>query len=207
MNNIKRITFVFAVSLSLLNCGGGQHLVGDDSIPEVIESISKDDYNFKNSNKSVVIFSTTFEGSDALKGGFLYLHSMDDKFNRTVEMWGREDDARLRINEGRTSNKIIGKVHVLELKPGEYEFYHYYTRIGDYELSSSSRFYLKFKVEAGEKSYLGNINIKFGDGGTAGRYRISLNNLKKRDIEVVNKSFVNSKEMSVQTQRVHFLAR
>lgn len=157
----------------------------DPVLPKYQTSVPAKDFNLK-SDKGLIIFSTTVTGENSLGSGDLYLRDLDSKFKRLINMWGSgrneegesiQQDPRLNIQQIDPVT-VRGKIHALELEPGEYEFYHYYAILDNYELSSNSKFYLKFFVGPGDVLYLGNLDFYVPDK----IYTIRIADRRKRDL-------------------------
>ena len=86
-----------------------------------------------------------------------------------------------------------GKLHVLELPPGKYEFYSWSTKSGMANLSKNKPFSIEFTVEPGRSSYLGSFIFSAISqfGATVTGVKVDYANALSEDLEALRRKYNN----------------
>ena len=86
-----------------------------------------------------------------------------------------------------------GKLHILELPAGKYEFYSWSTKSGMANLSKNKPFSIEFTVEPGRSSYLGSFIFSATSqfGATVTGVRLDYANALSEDLEALYRKYNN----------------
>lgn len=171
-------------SLSLLACvwvfGACTAIAGE--VEQL--AISANLKDLANSGKGIVIFSTTESGERSGATPYLHLKRVYSKpFDGKVLMWNENDKKDLE-NTKKYRAQAFGRVHVLALPEGHYDFYLYQDEDGDGDdlnsKDSYKHFEINYDVVAGEVRYIGNMGFYFYP--TSGVYKLYLVDKFERDV-------------------------
>jgi hypothetical protein len=164
------------------------------------------------SGQGIVVFTTTLSGEVAsgwyLKFKVLYASSTSANPADLFEVWttqrfldtGELAIAPFRISIDVSDDRPLGRLHVLELKGGDYEFYSYYASGSKID---TQPFSFQFKVSPGTVTYVGNVHFYQKETGyKASRINMSINDRQDRDLALFRLGY---KKLSSDTEIVKSL--
>jgi len=162
----------------------------------------------KDGSKGIVVISTSFTGFEPSEYFYLYLQNEKKEPLGRFQMWAGDDVTGEEIftYPRKTGGKVpdgkeIGELNVIELAPGEYEFYKYYgsnqsvaatqtfTQTHITYAASNDNFKLRFKVEPNTVTYLGNLKFYFYQGNKT--YSFDMKDRSDRDLNVMKTKYPN----------------
>jgi hypothetical protein len=128
------------------------------------------------------------------------------QFNLFVSVRGvdRRYDTRIAVTELLTPNDWscpvlgtipedppCGRLAVVQLPPGMYEFYSWSGSTGSASISAGRPFSKRFTVVAGTVIYLGNVHLAIGSGGFSvqGGYQVRTADLRERDLTLLHSKY------------------
>lgn len=90
----------------------------------------------------------------------------------------------------RDAGKATGRLAVLRLLPGEYEFHTWQVRepspYGETEYRPAREFVYRFSIKPGEATYIGRLNLHLGSGNTE---RITANDRQAEDMSLLGQKY------------------
>ncbi len=88
-------------------------------------------------------------------------------------------------------DKPCGRLAVVQLPPGEYEFYSWHGTTGSANISAGRPFSKKFTVVAGSVIYLGNVHLAIGSSGFSlrGGYQVNTADMRDRDLTLLHRKY------------------
>jgi len=153
----------------------------------------KPDFELKpDSTTGVVIVSMTASGR--IPGELLfYLRPMGNVISlqpRAMQVFGPTKDQIdwPILKSGNPPNQPPGRLAILELSPGQYEFYRWSGGVGGNMIAQSRPFSYPFEVRAGEVVYLGTLHLNRPDDQ---KYTMTTGDRRERDFALLQKRLPN----------------
>jgi hypothetical protein len=113
------------------------------------------------------------------------LQAIDESrpFSRTIVVKGINTPEPLDIKDG---GQVQGRLAVVRLPPGEYELYSWRVRepnrYGESEYAPPNNFSYRFRIRAGEATYIGRLNLYVGERNAV---RIAVEDRHQEDLKVL----------------------
>jgi hypothetical protein len=92
--------------------------------------------------------------------------------------------------------RLAGRLAVIELAPGNYEFTRWNGSSGAYGLSSTKPLAIRFKVEAGKATYIGDVHLFWENP----KYGVKVFDRSQRDLDLLRKKVPSLTEDQIVTQ-------
>lgn len=126
----------------------------------------KPDFEMKaDSSKGVMIVSVTASGS--IPGGLVFKFRTGGTGGslqpHTIQLFAHKDEIDWPVLKS-APDQPAGRLAILELPPGQYEFYLWAGHAGGMSVSNATEFSKRFEIRASEVVYLGNLHLKRARG-------------------------------------------
>jgi hypothetical protein len=159
----------------------------------------------------VAVVSLTVSGLPSSMNLFFNLRGVDNIYDNSVPAFDffASSDWRCPLFGSATEDAPCGRLAIIELQQGEYEFYSWGAHSGgpvgfSASASPTDRFSKRFKVLAGKAVYLGNIHLavsfdspKFALLSVRYPYRIKVSDMRQRDLPLLYQKNPNITSESV----------
>lgn len=172
--NLKRLlpaTIVLFCALWVLGCSGYEKTITNGQIPD------------KSSGKGVVVFSLTRTGQIDYNL-FLNLRGMENGYDQPLPLYHDPDSIEGPVI---SFTKLNGRLAVMELPQGIYEFYNWEGHSsfgrGKSRIRPKTEFSKKFLVKAGEVKYLGNLHLALSRSA----FKLLVLDMEDRDLSILHK--------------------
>ena len=140
-----------------------------------------------------------------LPGGYriaVHLRGVDNIYDNSVPLsqGGISMDWGCPLLAVTSETAPCGRLAIIELPRGEYEFYSWSATMGGagtIEIHPTNRFSKRFKVLAGKAAYLGNIQIVIKSGFLSGSYGVKITDMRQRDLPLFYQKHPNINTESV----------
>jgi len=159
---------IIMLSVFLIGCG----------VRNVPKDYSLDDAG----RKGVIVVSLTRSGMQVISEMYVKARGMDNDYKFVVAISSLitlSDFAKCAISI--PEDKPCGRLAIIELPEGEYEFYSWKGSGGNRRMWSKEEFSLRFKVIAGKAVYLGNLNFWF----LQTQWKMKVTDMRERDLPLL----------------------
>jgi len=167
MKDLRKMKFGLSILLSIAFMGCGARNVG--------KAYSLDETK----GKGVAVVSLTRSGYRA-SSLFVHLRGVDNDYRKQVpvtDLFASSDFGMGPLFGDIPADKPCGRLAVIELPQGEYEFYSF----GGSNIWATTEFSMRFKVIAGQAVYLGNMHLSLQPR----RYNIKTSDMCDRDLPLL----------------------
>lgn len=166
--------FVFIIALLLGGCASAPNIGKDYSLDEA-------------KGKGILLVSMTRSGDRGFNM-FVDLRGVDNKYDQAVPVTDlfASLDWSCPITE---TSEPCGRLAVIELPQGEYEFYSWHGGSSNGKISTSvkamNEFSKRFKVTSGKVVYVGNVHLAIGGG----RFAMRISDKRDRDLPLFSSKY------------------